>query len=125
MQIAVGPLDLPKPKEKAGEPVGTAGNWDPNNPNNDLPLGVVCPCCKSKLHAGSRSYRCVNLDCGRRFPVISGQPALVDFSESILNESDFLESGGQSAIRRGRNRPSIPRYFLPTNRIAATNARAF
>lgn len=93
---------------------------------DDLAAVLVCPRCRSPLTAGTDSYRCTNSECGRLYPVIGGQPALVDFDESIIVEEELGTSAATSAIRRGEAgglKRRVTHALLSDNRVAAVNAK--
>ena len=52
-----------------------------------LPL-LRCPRCGAEMARGEDGYRCAGPD-GHRYPSVDGQPVLVDFESSILQEADF------------------------------------
>ncbi|MGO9400513.1 MAG: methyltransferase domain-containing protein [Xanthobacteraceae bacterium] len=68
-----------------------------------------CPRCRGPLVAaqppadGDRPIHCSNRDCkyaDHGFPVISRQPVLIDFDDSIFEEKEFLFRNGNSIIPR-------------------------
>jgi SAM-dependent methyltransferase len=94
-----------------------------------VPL-LSCPACRSAVEAQDSLLRCSNAQCrfggDGAFPMASGQPVLVDFDRSILSEEDVLGSGGESPVDRGNPRSvrrSVTQALLPSNSVAADNAR--
>lgn len=75
---------------------------------NEFQSILVCPRCKHSLVQADGHYNCTNTGCAYAndlcFPVIAGQPVLVDFEHSILVENDLIGTSGASPITR-RNRP--------------------
>lgn len=57
-----------------------------------------CPRCAGRLDA---DFACPA--CGP-FPVVQGQPVLIDFSASVLDQEQFLQREGSPPIRRARPR---------------------
>ena len=92
----------------------------------DLLADLACPRCRSALAAGPDEFRCTRPECGQRYPVIGGQPILVDFDLSILVEQEVRARVGGSAIRRrggaSATKSAIVHALLPANRVAAANA---
>lgn len=63
-------------------------------------VAYCCPRCKSPL---ADSAQCTNPSCkyhAEPFPVVAGQPVLIDFDRSIVDRSDILARGGTSVIKR-------------------------
>jgi SAM-dependent methyltransferase len=63
--------------------------------------------------------------CGRiDYPVISGQPALIDFDKSIVNRENLLATQGASLVENRRMRRSpLKRILLGSNPVEVRNAR--
>lgn len=62
-----------------------------------------CPRCSSKVVAeeGAARVRCSSADCALStgdFPMVDGQPVLIDFAQSIFEERHFREGAGSSVI---------------------------
>lgn len=94
-------------------------------PIAELASDLVCPRCRSAVRADGDGYGCMGSGCGRRFPVLGGQPVLVDFDQSILAEEEVRARAAGSAIRRGKSsgaKSAILTVMLPPNRSAARNA---
>jgi len=94
----------------------------------ELRADLVCPRCRGPLTAGLGGYRCARSECGQSYAVISDQPVLVDFDESILVEDGLTVSAAGSAIQRGREgrfKRRVTRALLFDNRVAALNAGRF
>src|SRR5579871_5788175 len=92
-----------------------------------------CPRCSSpvRLEGGiGKPIFCSNDSClyaRRGFPVVIGQPALVDFESSVLDENALKSSEGGSAIHRSRApaRQMLRRILFGPNRVAERNAPRF
>lgn len=86
---------------------------------------LICPRCSSSVRP-SDGWRCVNTTCEyarASFPVVAGQPALVEFDRSIVSADDLKAHDGESAIER-RQRPGFVRRLVhPANEQAPRNAR--
>lgn len=94
-------------------------------PLTELAPHLVCPRCRSALTADGDGYGCTGAECGRQFPILGGQPILVDFDQSILAEEEVRARAAGSAIRRGKPsgaKSAILHVMLPPNRVAARNA---
>ena len=88
-----------------------------------LPL-LRCPRCGAEMARGEDGYRCAGPD-GHRYPSVDGQPVLVDFESSILQEADFAARAGASAIAGRGGSGALGRVagaLLPHNAVAAPNA---
>ena len=60
------------------------------------------------------------------FPIVLGQPVLVDFDSSVLDRSQVLAGRAQSTVRRSLDKRSfIKKIFLGTNPVAKKNANRF
>ncbi|MCU0537959.1 MAG: hypothetical protein MUD14_29080, partial [Hydrococcus sp. Prado102] len=57
---------------------------------------LICPKCRSALNKNNDNYHCTNQNCEYseklKFPIVGQNPVLVDFEQSILNESDLLKT---------------------------------
>lgn len=90
---------------------------------NGLNATLCCPRCRSTLSWTEASARCENLDCGlsgeNAFPLIDGQPVLVDFDESILDRQAVLASGARTLVRRAsRLSLLVERFEASRNKVA-------
>jgi SAM-dependent methyltransferase len=68
---------------------------------------IICPLCGASVRSRNGLYVCSNSGCPRAnepFPTVTGMPALIDFSSSIVDASRLSSTDGESEIRRGRNR---------------------
>ncbi|WP_081774263.1 class I SAM-dependent methyltransferase [Sphingomonas sp. URHD0057] len=94
-------------------------------PPDSILADFVCPRCRAPLEASRIGLCCT--DCLHNYPMIEGQPVLVDFATSILDEDEVRASGGASNIRRGSGglKRRLVQALLPQNRRAETNAQAF
>jgi SAM-dependent methyltransferase len=83
-------------------------------------MGVAycCPRCRAPL---SDAVRCTNSACkyhSEGFPVVSGQPVLIDFDSSIVDRAEIVGRGGASVIKR---RPTLHRLL---DLVGGGNAKA-
>ncbi len=88
---------------------------------------LACPRCRGPLRDGAAGLRCANPSCGladRAFPMVAGQPALIDFDESILDRAELLASAGSSAVERSHGvlARAVPRILFGYNRVAEAKA---
>lgn len=67
----------------------------------------ACPCCGSAIdfsNIQSGSVQCSNVTCRcageKSFPVIDGRPALVDFSNSVIDRDGLIRSAGAGYMVR-------------------------
>lgn len=87
-----------------------------------------CPCCGSELHdvdgpglalaCTASGCRCAN----EPFPVVNGQPALIDFEDSILERGGFVGRSGASELDRRPSRLTALRRRLMVRNMAAGDA---
>lgn len=88
-----------------------------------LPAGACCPRCRSALELSAETCRCLNPDCGLRFPVRDGVPALIDEAASLFDPAE--------ALRKPAPAPAAARWFraaLPSlsgNPVSQRNYRRF
>jgi SAM-dependent methyltransferase len=87
---------------------------------------IVCPSCYSGLRNGSSEYFCTNKSCryfSRSFPIVRGQPALIDFDRSIFDRASYCIGKDESAIARDPNgrtlRSMLGKFLFGSNTIAA------
>lgn len=88
-----------------------------------LPL-LQCPRCGAGMERDEDGYRCAG-SAGHRYSSVDGQPVLVDFDSSILQEADFAARAGASAIAGRDGSGALGRAagaLLPHNEVAAPNA---
>lgn len=90
---------------------------------------IVCPSCHSGLRSGTSEYLCTNNSCrysSEPFPVVSGQPALIDFDRSIFDRASYGIGKHESVMPRDPTRRSLrswlSRLLFGSNRIAATKS---
>jgi uncharacterized protein YbaR (Trm112 family) len=51
---------------------------------------LCCPCCKGTLaRVGDQSLHCDDQRCGKRFPVVSGRPVLIDEDRSVFAHAEY------------------------------------
>ena len=85
-----------------------------------------CPRCRSELRENGGVLRCTNLHCrgASGFPLASNKPVLIDFDNSVLDESRFRAGSGSSPTRR---RPTrwFDRFTRTRNRVAEVNGPRF
>jgi SAM-dependent methyltransferase len=96
-----------------------------------------CPRCGSTLRWAAENRVHCNGDRGpcdgqRGFPLIHGQPALVVFERSVLDEAAFVQSDAGSLVRRSKPGGGVRRAARKMlalleggNRAAAANCRRF
>ena len=97
-----------------------------------------CPQCGATLRLAPAEYRvfCNNengvCNAGQGFPLIDGQPALVVFERSVLNESALVANAGGSPIHRRKPGGFLRNTLRKTysvlhggNRVAGPNCRRF
>jgi SAM-dependent methyltransferase len=86
---------------------------------------LVCPRCRSKLSLP----HCSNPQCALDFPVVSGQPALIDFAASIVEREALVSSSGASTLPRDPTHASfktkVKRLFIGINKTAIEIGRRF
>jgi len=93
---------------------------------DELLADLACPRCGAQLISRSGAFHCVK--CAESYPIISGLPVLIDFSESIVSLKQLQSHAADSAIRRGRNdafRRRVTRAMLQTNKVTPANAKKF
>jgi SAM-dependent methyltransferase len=88
---------------------------------------LACPRCGGPLRDGAAGLQCAMPSCGladQTFPVVAGQPALIDFDESILDRAELLASAGSSNVERndGVLARAVPRILFGYNRVAEARA---
>jgi SAM-dependent methyltransferase len=96
-----------------------------------------CPRCGGCIEASDPggSLRCVNTHCvysgTRTFPIVQGQPVLIDFERSVLSE-DAFEGYGRARDESESDRGKllglariVQRALAPKNRVAKVNAPRF
>lgn len=99
-----------------------------------IPEGACCPRCRSELRISAMAGRdllvCTDPSCVYArdgFPVVRGQPVLIDFDASIFDRASFLRSAGESIIPRDETKRSFRqrarRVLYGRNRVAIDNAR--
>ena len=91
----------------------------------DIAHTLVCPRCLSGLTVMATGVVCTDPDCVYRrepFPVIDGQPALIDFESSIVDRCALVRSAGAPTIRRDPMHRTLTlkvrRFFLGENQGA-------
>jgi SAM-dependent methyltransferase len=88
---------------------------------------LACPHCLGPLRDGAAGLQCAQPSCGladQTFPVVAGQPALIDFGQSILDRAELLASAGSSNVERndGVLARTVPRILFGYNRVAEAKA---
>ena len=64
---------------------------------------IVCPSCRSDLRAGASEFFCTSDACrysSKPFPIVAGQPVLIDFERSIFDRASYCEDKNESVIPR-------------------------
>ena len=86
---------------------------------------LCCPRCKSPLNAS----QCSNRQCGLTFPTVAGQPALIDFDDSIIDPEALIASSGASTHTRDPThanfRTKVKSVLLGQNPVARNIGRQF
>lgn len=98
--------------------MGLTASW------TSLPL--TCPRCQRPATVAASEVRCASPECElstSAFPMIDGQPALIDFGASVLdNPSSIMIVRGANARRRGPRYERLARLPIfrlhPYNRVA-------
>jgi SAM-dependent methyltransferase len=97
-----------------------------------LPLSILrCPRCRSELAVGPDQVSCLNGKCiysGQKFPVLNGQPVLIDFADSIFERSSYRKGNGSALPRDHTSNTIRSRLHLlvdGTNPVAARNCDSF
>ena len=95
----------------------------------DVRQALACPRCRGSLVGEPPGQlRCGSETCAlsqKPFPVVAGQPALIDFATSIVTPEGLHARGGASTVvRHGRGGPLGPirRLATPGNRVAEQHA---
>jgi SAM-dependent methyltransferase len=88
---------------------------------------LACPRCRGPLRDGAAGLQCAQPSCGlaeQAFPVVAGQPALIDFDQSILDRAELLARAGSSYVERsdGVLARAVPRILFGYNRVAEAKA---
>lgn len=94
---------------------------------NALLTLLRCPRCNAAIERADEGYRCAG-QADHRYPGVRGQPVLVDFDSSILQETDFAVRAGASAIAGRDGSGALGRaaaMLMPHNEVAAHNAMRF
>src|SRR6185437_14017441 len=97
-----------------------------------LSLSILrCPWCRSELSVGPDQVSCLNERCiysGQKFPVLHGQPVLIDFADSIFERSSYRKGNGSALPRDLTSNTIRSRLHLladGTNPVAARNCDSF
>jgi SAM-dependent methyltransferase len=92
----------------------------------DLAIDLRCPVGGGKLQYDDSDRFWSETGEGKRidYPVVGGQPVLVDFDNSILDRDVFMALQGTSLIGERENKRSIiKKVLLGTNDVASSNAK--
>jgi SAM-dependent methyltransferase len=76
---------------------------------DDVAALVRCPRCGSAVQGGQESWRCESRECLYAtvgFPVVQGQPVLVDFEDSVFERAAY-QNGRGSVLKRDDTRKAI------------------
>jgi SAM-dependent methyltransferase len=82
---------------------------------------LICPSCTHAVRPGEGGWICDNSECEYSrdgFPVLSGKPALVDFSNSVLDANQLHSTGGASQIERKGLGPKLVEVLYGSNSVA-------
>jgi len=91
---------------------------------------LICPSCRCTVHAEAGRYQCENSGCRyageTHFPVVHGQPVLIDFENSILDEVEVTKTAAASTVQRSQNpwRKWFKNTFFKTKSIAIARQNA-
>jgi SAM-dependent methyltransferase len=88
---------------------------------------LACPRCRGPLRGGAAGLQCAQPSCGladQAFPLVAGQPALIDFDQSILDRAELLASAGSSNVERSHGvlARAVSRIVFGYNRVAEAKA---
>jgi hypothetical protein len=93
--------------------------------------GIRCPRCLSSIRDAGRQPFCSSPACSHYkagFPVVNGQPVLIDFASSIFDRAMYQVDSG-SALHRDVSRRSLGsrlhRLAFGINPVAVANCRKF
>lgn len=94
----------------------------------DVEALLACPRCGAALAAGGLGYSCSATSCAlstpASFPLVAGQPVLVDFDQSILRSED-LATLDAPLVAPASSIDRLPRvvrsWWKPRNAVAARN----
>ena len=86
-----------------------------------------CPCPHYAALEWNDGLRCTEPDCpgAAGFPIVGGQPVLIDFTNSIVGRDRFEEAAGQSPIKRSARglRYWVRRIAFGENDVAPVYAK--
>lgn len=93
----------------------------------ELDTVFVCPRCHAPVGDLAKGP-CEKAGCPRPFPVVGGQPALVDFETAVIDRDRFLASAAASVVQN--REVSLPRRIVRrliggSNPVAAQNGVNF
>ncbi|MBR1121090.1 methyltransferase domain-containing protein [Bradyrhizobium lablabi] len=94
-------------------------------------LILICPRCKARVSVAADRAFCTDSKCiyaGQGFPVVDGQPVLIDFLDSIFQRSNYKEGNGSAIARdpsRSGLRSRLHRFVDGDNPVAVRNCRSF
>jgi SAM-dependent methyltransferase len=93
---------------------------------------LACPRCRGPVRDGAAGLQCAQPSCDladQAFPMVAGQPALIDFDQSIIDRAELLANAGLSAAglsaedrRRGLLARAVSRMLFGYNRVAEDKA---
>lgn len=64
---------------------------------------LVCPRCRASVAQTEAGLTCSSVSCALSsdsFPIVNGQPALIDFDNSIVDRDELVAMGGSSVLQR-------------------------
>ena len=94
-------------------------------------LMLICPLCRAAVSVTADRAFCTDEKCiyaDQEFPMIDGQPVLIDFLDSIFQRSNYSEGNGSPISRdlsRTRLRSRLHRLADGGNPVAAKNCESF
>jgi SAM-dependent methyltransferase len=83
----------------------------------ELLKGAVCPTCRSPLIVAESRVECSNADCGARYPVVDGEPILIDEATSIFSLADY-RPGDQGTSSNGGLSRYLPERGISPKAVA-------
>jgi len=92
----------------------------------DIYNNFICPYCKTSLVVDNFILNCVNTKCSQHnldFFLLNKKPVLVNFSDSIIDESVLKASNGISVVKRPDKfyHKIIKSFFQKTSKISDKN----
>lgn len=91
---------------------------------------VCCPRCREGVVLLEAGPRCSNPDCiyySEGFPIVGGQPVLIDFDRSLFPRSNYTNGSGSVVARDETGKNIVTRLWglvFGTNSVAPSKSRA-